>query len=260
MTTRATFRAYQQYEYEDLTGETVGSGAPLQFSDDFIGAGHTAGIPAAGSPVAGYPWVKKIVGAAPPTVALVTNGAGGQVACTLTSASQAQEASLYWNDNLAINTAATFGQIEFRAALSVLPSAAGAGAALGLGAAWASGGPLSAAEFMLFSWSGNGNLTISANDGTNSFSFAAKQNGGSAVASDTKFHVFRIDWNNPADISFWYDGNRVNATDSVTWSATGPSAILQPWASAFKASGAGVGTLAVDKVDIFNSRGAAGAA
>jgi hypothetical protein len=48
MVTRAVYRSYIQYELEDLTNETVSSGAPLQFGDDFIGAGHTAGIPAAG--------------------------------------------------------------------------------------------------------------------------------------------------------------------------------------------------------------------
>lgn len=257
MTTRATWRAYQQYEYEDLTGETVASGAPLQFSEDFIGAGHTAGIPASGSPVAGYPWVKKIVGAAPPTVALVANGAGGQVACTLAATSEAEEASLYWNDNLAVNTAANFGDIEFRAALAVLPSVAGVVAALGVGSAWV-GGPLSLARYMLFSWSGNGALTISSTDGTNTFSIAAAPIGGSAIVSDTKFHVFRIDWNNLADISFWYDGNRVNPAGSVIWAATGANAILQPWASVYKPSGTGLATLAVDKIDIFNSRGAGG--
>jgi len=260
MTTRATWRAYQQYEYEDQTGETVASGAPWQFTEDFIGAGHSAGIPAAGSPVAGYPWVKKIVGAAPPTVGLVSNGIGGQVACTLTSASQAQEAALYWNDNLSINTLTTsYGQVEFRAALSVAPASA-AVAALGVGSAWV-GGPLNLARYLLFAWNSSAALIISTKDGTgNTFSFAAAQAGGSAITTDTNFHVYRIDWNNNSDVSFWVDGNRVNPTGSVIWAATGTNAVLQPWASVYKASGTDVGTLTVDKVDIFNNRGVNGAA
>ena len=69
MVTRAGFRNFIQYEWDDTNMETVASSAALQFDDDFIGAGHTAGVPAAGAPAAGYPWVKKIVGAGPPTQA-----------------------------------------------------------------------------------------------------------------------------------------------------------------------------------------------
>src|ERR1700694_3358749 len=103
MTTRAKYRKGIQTFFEDITGETVLPMAPLFFGDEFIGAGHTAGIPASGSPAAGYPWVKKIVGAAPPTVALATNASGGQVQLALTATSEKEDAVLYWNDNLAID-------------------------------------------------------------------------------------------------------------------------------------------------------------
>ena len=138
MTTRDQYVAYVQRAYEDVTQETVNGGWPLQFSDDFVGAGHTAGVPAAGSPTAGYAWVKKIVGAAPPTVALDSNSVGGTVSATLTSASQAQEAALYFNDLLSFDVTKA-GMVEFRAALAVLPTGV-AGAALGVGSAWVSGG------------------------------------------------------------------------------------------------------------------------
>src|SRR5579872_1244121 len=109
--------------YDQSTQELTWIASPLYFDDDFIGAGHSAGIPAAGAPTAGYPWVKKIVGAAPPTVALVANGAGGQIACTLTATSEKQDAALYWNDSLSLD--ATKGLVwQCRAQLSVLPSAA----------------------------------------------------------------------------------------------------------------------------------------
>jgi hypothetical protein len=252
MVTRATYRASIAYEYEDLTQETVASAAPFQFGDEFVGAGHTAGIPAAGTPVAGYAWVKKIVGAAPPTVALVSNAGGGQIAAALTSASQAQEASLYFNDSLCVDTT-KIGQAEWRAALSTAPSAAGVQAGLGLGSAWV-GGQLNLAEYMFFGWTANAKLLIEALDGTNTFSLSAAQIGGSAITSDTAQHIFRIDWSNSADIAFFYDGNRVNTVGSVTWGATGASAILQPWHTVYKPSGVGVATLTIDKVDIFNGR------
>jgi hypothetical protein len=252
MVTRAQYRSNTQYQFEDLTQETVASAAPFQFSDEFVGAGHTAGIPAAGSPVAGYPWVKKIVGS-PTGVALVANGSGGLIAAALAATSEAEEASLYFNDSLCVDTT-KLGQAEWRAALSVAPSAAGAQAFLGFGSAWV-GGPQNLARYMGFGWSANGNLLIWSKDGQgNTYSFAAAQIGGAAIASDTNYHIFRIDWSNPADIAFFYDGNRVNAVGSVVWAASGANAVLQPWTTAYKSAGAGVATLTVDKIDIFNAR------
>jgi hypothetical protein len=250
MVTRAVYRSYIQYELEDLTNETVSSGAPLQFGDDFIGAGHTAGIPAAGSPVAGYPWVKKIVGAAPPTLALVSNAAGGQVAAALTSASQAQEASLYFNDNLSFDPT-KFGCCEFRAQLSVLPSAAGVQAAIGVGSAWV-GGPQNLARYLMFGWTANGNLLVWGLDGVQSAVSVAALG---ALVTDLNMHVYRINWENDADIAFMVDGTRVNASGSVSWTATsGANSVMQPWATVYKPSGAGVATLNVDKLDLFSSR------
>ena len=254
MTTRDQYVAYVQRAYEDVTQETVNGGWPLQFSDDFVGAGHTAGVPAAGSPTAGYAWVKKIVGAAPPTVALDSNSVGGTVSATLTSASQAQEAALYFNDSLSFDVTKA-GMIECRAALAVLPTGV-AGAALGVGSAWVSGGFLSFARYLGFGWAASGALLIYALDGVQSaVNVAAKQVGGAAITSDTNQHFFRIDWSNNSDIVFYYDGNRVNTVGSVTWTATaGANSIMQIWADAYKASGTGVGTLTVDKVDAFNGR------
>lgn len=253
MVTRSQYRAYIQYEYEDQTQETVASGAPFQFGDEFVGAGHTAGVPAAGSPAAGYAWVKKIVGAAPPTVSLLANSPGGIMQCVLAATSEAEEASLYFNDFLCVDTTRT-GQIEWRAALSVLPSAAGVQAFLGLGSAWV-GGPQSLARYMGFGWTANGNLLIWSKDGTgNTYSLSGAQIGGAAIVSDTNQHVFRIDWSNPLDIAFFYDGNRVDTVGSVVWAATGANAILQPFHTVYKTSGTGVATISVDKIDIFNSR------
>lgn len=254
MTTRDQYVAYIQRTYDDTTSETTNGGWPLQFGDDFVGGGHTAGIPAAGSPTAGYPWVKKIVGSGPPTVALDSNSVGGTISCTLTATSEAEEAGLYWNDSLSFDMT-KFGMIEWRAKLTVLPTGV-AGAALGLGSGWVSGGLLSFARYLAFGWAASGALRIYALDGVQSaVNVAAAQIGGTAITSDTNMHLFRIDWSNQSDIAFYYDGNRVNALGSVTWTATaGANSIMQPWADAYKASGVGVGTLTVDKIDMFNSR------
>jgi len=252
MVTRAQQRSYVETFYEDGNFETVASMAPFQFSEEFIGAGHTAGIPAAGAPVAGYPWVKKIVGAAPPTVALVSNSGGGVLQCALAATSEAEEASLYWNDSLAIDTSKV-GDIEFRSQLAVAPSAAGVQAAIGLGSAWV-GGPANLARYLMFGWSANSNLLCMSRDGTNTYSLAAAPIGGAPIVTDGNFHVFRINYENVNDIAFYVDGNRVNAVGSVTWAATGANAILQPWMTVYKPSGTGLASLNIDKLDIFSNR------
>ena len=251
--TRAEFRGGVQYEFDGNTLETVASASPFQFGDEFVGAGHTAGIPAAGSPAAGYPWVKKLVGT-PTGVALDSNNVGGTVSCTLAATSEAEEAGLCWNDSLSIDVTKT-GLIEYRAALAVLPTGV-AKAALGVGSAWVSGGFTAFSRYLGFGWSASGALLVLALDGVQSaVSIAAKPIGGSAITSDTAQHLFRIDWSNSADVAFYYDGNRVNAVGSVTWTATaGANSVMQPWADVSKASGTGVATLTVDKIDIFNGR------
>ena len=253
MVTRAGYRANIQYEWDDTNQETVASGAALQFDDDFIGAGHTAGIPAAGSPAAGYPWVKKITGSGPPTAGLVTNSSGGIMQAALVATSEIEEASLYFNDSLCIDTT-KFGEIEWRAQLAVAPSLAGVQAAIGLGSAWV-GGPLNLARYMLFYWSASGALMIGAKDGVAlNYSAAAAQPGGSAITSDANMHVFSIRWENAADVQFCYDGNRVNPVGSIVWGASGANAILQPWATVYKTASAGLATLNLDKVDFFSGR------
>lgn len=251
MTTRAKYRNGIQTFFEDKTFETVMPMAPLQFADDFIGAGHSAGVPAAGSPTAGYPWVKKIAGAAPPTVALISNATGGQMQNALTATSEIQDAVLYWNDNLAIDV--TKGAVfECRAALTVPPSLAGAQMVLGLAAAWING-PDSNVKYLEFGCTANANLLVRSQDGTTQSSIAAAI-AGVAVALDTNFHVFRIDCSDVTDIGYYFDGARVNANKSIGYVATGAGAILQPYLAMYKTASVSLGTLVVDKVDIWANR------
>ncbi len=50
----ARINAGNQFEFFDTTTfEVVQVNAPLQFSDDFVGGGHTAGVAGAGAPAAG---------------------------------------------------------------------------------------------------------------------------------------------------------------------------------------------------------------
>lgn len=237
----------QLHWYDASTFETVGVNAPLQFDDDFIGGGHTAGVPAAGSPTAGYPWVKKIVGAGPPTVALVSNAAGGQIACTLTSTSEKQDAALYWNDNLSLDV--TKGLIfAARVALSVLPSVAAVECVWGVQSAWIDG-PLNGAEFIRFGATGNGTILMTTFDGTTTNSIST---GVTVVAG--AFHTYRIDCSDVTDIKFFIDGVQYNTKGQLGFAATGASAIMQAYMSAYKASGTGVGTITADAIAAFNFR------
>jgi hypothetical protein len=244
----ARITAGSQFNFFDTTTfEITDINSPLQFDDDFIGAGHTAGIPAAGSPTAGYPWVKKIVGAAPPTVALVSNAAGGQVACALTATSEKQDAALYWNDSLALD--ATKGlQWQCRSQLSVLPSAAGVQSVWGMSSAWIDG-PDNASKYIEFGATASGAILLRSQDGTTQNSIAS---GVTVLATD--FHVYAIDASDVTDIKFFIDGVQVSATGAIKFAATGASAILQTYASVYKPSGVGVATLTLDAVSAWNFR------
>lgn len=253
MGTKSRYEAGLLRFFDDqLNGETVMHGAPIFFGEDFIGAGAGAAIPAAGSPSLGFPWVKKIVGAAPPTVGVVANASGGQVACTLTSASEKQDAALYWNDNLSVDATKKAG-FELRAALSVAPSAAGVQVVAGLQSAWIDG-PDNASFYVGFGCTASGALLIRSKDGVTTSSIAAAPVGGSAITLDTGFHNFRIDLSDVTDVGFYYDGVRVNTAGSIKFAATGANAILQPYASAYKPSGTGVATLTLDKIDVWSAR------
>jgi hypothetical protein len=232
---------------DTVTQETLLRQQPCILEDDFVGAGHTAGIPAAGSPVAGYPWVKKIVGSGPPTVAIVANGAAGLLECTLTSTSEKEDAALYGNDQL--NWDVTKNLVfESRFAMAVLPSVAGVEMVVGLQSAWIDG-PDNASYYLRFQANGSGAVNCQSYDGTTTTS---KASGVTFVAG--AFHVCRIDATNVTDIAFYIDGVRVNAVGSIAFAATGAAAVLQMYASAYKASGAGVGTLELDTMSVSTDR------
>lgn len=235
------------HEFVDRnTHERVQILTDIIYRDDFVGAG-SAVIPAAGSAESGVDWTSKIVGAAPPTVASVANAAGGQFACTLTAASQKQDAALYHGDVLAFDI--TKGLIwEARVQLSVLPSAASVQAIWGLSAAWIDG-PDNAAAYIQFAATANGAVLMRAYDGVTAYSVAS---GVTLLNSDYK--IFRIDATDVTDIKFYIDGVQVSANSAVAFAATGATAILQPYFSVYKPSGTGVATLKGDYVKIFANR------
>jgi hypothetical protein len=239
MSTRSRYLAGTQAFYDPQQNyEHMMSMAPLFYDEEFLGGGKAGGtIPS--SATAGSDWVKKIVGAAPPTVGGVANAGGGQVACALTSTSEKQDAALYWGDQKALDVTKNL-VMEIRVQLSVLPSAAGVQAVWGLSSAWIDG-PDNAGQYLEFGATASGAILLRSQDGTTQKSIAS---GITVLATD--WHVYRIEAIDPTDIRFYIDGVQVSANNAVPFAATGSSAILQPYMSVYKPSGTGVATLTVD--------------
>ena len=234
---------------DQATQEFITTTAAIDFNDDFVGAGHTATLPAFGSPVAGYPWVQKVVkSAGTPTVAAVTNSPCGQIAMALTNTSEAQEATLYQNDQRTWDSTKTL-IYQARAQLTVLPSAAGVQAVFGLAGAWASG-PLNIGTYILFGCSGSGELFIYSYDGTTR---NAVDTG--ILLTAATFYQFRIEIDQAGVLHFYVGGIEVTTSLApITWAATGTPAILQLYNSVYKPSGTGVATLNLDSVEIWSPR------
>lgn len=226
--------------YDQNTYETVARFQPCIVDEDFVGAGH-ASIPTAGSPATGYPWVQKTVKTAgSPAVAVTANSAAGIVTLALDATSEKQEATLYANDqrNWDVTKNLTF---ETRAAFSVLP-AAGVEMVFGLQSAWIDG-PDNAAQYVRFQALASGLLNMQTFDGTATITGST----GVTLAAGV-YHVFRIDASDVTNVLFFVDGVQTNTKGQFGFAATGSGAVLQPYCSVYKASGTGVGTLAIDVI------------
>ena len=249
MTTKGIYKYGWAVEYDDGTQEFVATSAEIDFNDDFVGAGHTASLPLFGSPVAGYPWVQKTVKTGgSPSVAAVANGPGGQLAMALTATSEAQEATLYQNDQRTWDSTKTL-IYQARAQLTVLPSGAGVQAVFGLAGAWASG-PLTIGTYIFFGCNGSGELFMYSYDGTTT---KAVDTGILLVAGT--FYQFRIEIDQNGVMHFYVNGTEYTTSAApIVWAATGTPAILQLYQSVYKPSGAGLATLNLDSVEIWSPR------
>ena len=231
--------------YDSVTYEEAHPMAPLVFCDDFLGASTV--VPAAGSAESGMSWVKKIVGAAPPTVAGVADAVNGQIQCALTSADQKQDAGLYFGDqrNFSLEQGLVW---EARVAFSVLPTLL-AEAVFGMIGDWADG-PDAITYSAFFSADGSGAITCETDD--NATDSGAIASGVTVIAS--AWHIYRIDFTSVTDIRFYIDGVHVATGTTFAYAATGANAILQPYLGLYKASGAGVGTMEIDYVRLMQKR------
>jgi hypothetical protein len=235
-----------QSEYDAATNETIVRLAAAILDEDFIGPGHSS-IPAFGSPATGYPWVQRTVKTSgSPTVAIIANSSGGIVQNALDATSEKQEASLYANDQLNWDMT-KYATYETRAAASVLPTLLAVGI-LGLHSAWIDG-PTNAAAYAHFSIGAAGLVSMQMFDGTTTTSGSTGVNLVAGV-----FHSFRIDASDPTNLRFFIDGTEYSTKGQLAFAGTGAIAILQPYASVYKASGAGLASIQLDTVQVSMNR------
>lgn len=236
------FGTGRQAFWDGSTFETLKAMYPVEFYDDFIGADVV--IPASGSVESGVAWSKKIVGAAPPTVAKTADGVNGMVDLTLTSASQKQDAALHMNDELMFSIAQ--GAIfEARLALSTLPTDV-AIASFGLWGAWADGG---SAYRVGFEVPAGGVVTCESDDNATDTAAAS-----SVTLVAGEYHVFRIDCTLQSAIKFYIDGDLVCSSTTFANAASASNSKAQPHVGLYKASGTGVGTISLDYVKVWQNR------
>lgn len=201
-------------------------------------------IPGDGSRANGTPWVQDIAGAAPPTVTLTADGSGGLVTCALTSASEAQDTAVHFDDNRHIDLDRS-PVVQFYARLTALPTGNGI-AALGLigdHSATFAGTTYNVG----FTVAASGVLTCAMDDNATPTTATASP----TIAVDT-WYAFRIEALSKSNIRFFLNGDLVAGTTTFNYAATaGANSTLQPYFGMHKASGTGVGTLVVDSVDVW---------
>ena len=234
--------------YDNSTQERVPFAAPVYFYDDFLGACGAAALPVASSEEAGVPWAVVDVGDA--TEAYSADAANGAVLLHLHATSEAEDAVLYWGDQLGLDVT-NGGVFEFRAQLAILPTT---GVAVVAGLA----GPHNldkdtVANHAWFRWQANATGLVETDDTTNNNDDEAT--GLTTVVAT--YNVYRIDFSDLSDVKFYVDGVQV-ATDTTfdMSNLTAGEKIMQPYFSLDKASGTGVGDLLIDYVRFWGHRGA----
>lgn len=216
--------------------------APIVISDDFLG-GNVA-FTADSSEVVTF-WAKRTVSGAgsPATVAKYADGLNGYVSCALTSASEVQEAALYFDDQRTFKA----GQglfLEARISLAVLPTATSE-IFVGFWGDTAAGGSNHRLDFH---WSASGVVYCETDDNTTDSGDISS--GVTLVAN--QWAILQIDASNASNVKFYINGNRV--CSSTTFAYTATTTYLQPYFGCYKPANAGVGTLAIDYVRVWSAR------
>lgn len=229
--------------FERSTGETTTVDAPVFFCDDFLG--KQLMLSETGSTGR---WEDTLV-SSNSTVAIVsaTDAPNGVMAVALTSDSEEQQARLDFGDVEGFNPN-KYLQVEFRVNLAVTPTLV-AEISFGLSGA-ANKVTESQGDHVSFIFDGSVNLLVSTDDGTTDTTATDTTIDG----ADGTYLVCRIDLTELDDVKFFVNGSRVLGSTTFDVSGLAATDYLQPYVQAYKASGAGVGTLEVDYVKAWSIR------
>lgn len=200
-------------------------------------------IPGDGSKANGTPWVQDITGAGPPTVTLVADAPGGVVAAALTADEEAQDATIHFDDTRYFDV--TRGLVfQCRARLTALPTLLGI---MHIGLADDHDPAFVSTSYnMGFTLAAGGAVSINMDDNS---TLTAISTGLSLTVNE--WYVFRIECFDLTKVRYYINGVNYGGSSDTPFAATGANAVLQPFLGGGKASGAGVGTLQVDSVDIW---------
>lgn len=227
-----------EFQTVQVTGRG-GPGADLSkftFFDDFFGLG----LLLAESGSLGL-WEDVAVGEG--TVAIAADVHSGAAVLTLTATSEAQDAVLYFGDQLQFDID-QLDRMEFRAKVTT----PGTGVRVVMGMAGDHNlAKDSVAQAAWFSLDAGLALTAEADDGTNEVDDSAI-----ATITTAVWYDFAIDFRNKADIKFYVNG--VQVATGATFSMAAYTGGLQPYFSADKASGTGLTVVTVDYVRVTGRR------
>lgn len=235
--TKAKWRGNQLAFYDGTTYETVKPLAPRYLFDDFETVTYDT-----------LQWLYAETANAD-TQAL--DGVGNAV-FTLADAATQQEAGIMNQANvLSLDTDKGL-MVEYRINFSVLPTGATEAHIGVLGEAQVDDSKVAAAdtyaEHALFVLDGSGTVVIYTDDGTH-FNDAIATG---VVVSAGAYHVYRIDFTDIANILFYIDGVRVATTTTFTMHDLA-SHLVQPYVNLTKVAAAGVGTLKLDYIKVWQA-------
>lgn len=238
MSTKAKYRGANLQFYDSATSEIVGPMSAVVFHEDFLGKATLVD--------ASTIWSAIDQGAA--TEARVANQGGGVFALTLTSASEAQDAGLYWGDEKGIDLKA--GAIfEARVKLTVDPGT-------GVRGVFGLAGPHNldkdtVAVKAWFSLEANAVLLAETEDTTNTHEDKAT---GITMDNGT-WYICRIDCTTLTDVRFFVDGAGVATSTTFDMSnLSDAEAIMQPYFSLDKPSDTSLGQLYIDGMTVWANR------
>ena len=230
----------RQVFYDGSTFETLMTGFPVQYVEDFLGV-------AGGGPFDGTTkWNVVDVGDA--TEAIVADSSNGQFLLHLAATNEAEDAVLYHGDNKTFDVGN--GLIfEARVNMAVAPG-------VGVCAVFGMCGDHNldkdtVTEAAWFRFDASLVCKVETDDTTNNNDDIAT--GHTAVAGT--YDIYRIDFTDLTDVKFFINGARVATGTTFDMSnLTAGEQQMQPYFSLDKTSGTGLGDINIDYVKIFSNR------